>query len=193
MFFGQQQGDELASDPPRKGGYSGRFDILSRDTAGDDGEWIIQDNKRRRRSTGGTINSKSLKEMNVGQNITKAEFKAMSTDDKQVTLFELMSSVGTIDARMTTVENNVHNMNKQMSSNMNRLKLLEYKSIDSEARNRRNNLIFRGIPETNEIENCESIIHNFVRERLGLDIIPVIQRAHRLGNPRRQRRCTRAT
>ena len=50
--------------------------------------------------------------MNVGQNITKAEFKAMSTDDKLVTLFELMSSVGTIDARMTTVENNVYNMNK---------------------------------------------------------------------------------
>ena len=108
-----------------------------------------------------------------------------------VYFYELMSSVGTIDARMTTVENNVHNMNKQMSSNMNRLKLLEYKSIDSEARNRRNNLIFRGIPETNEIENCESIIHNFVRERLGLDIIPVIQRAHRLGNPRRQRRFIR--
>ena len=74
---------------------------------------------------------------------------------------------------------------------MNRLKLLEYKSIDSKARNRRNNLIFRGIPETNENENCESIIHNFVRDRLGLDIIPVIQRAHRLGNPRRQRRFMR--
>lgn len=194
MFFGQQQSDELASDPPRKGGYSGRFDILSRETADDDdGEWIVQDNKRRRRSTGGTFNSKSLKELNIGQAITKAEFKAMSTDDKLVTLFELMSSLGTIDARMTTVENNVHNINKHVSSHTNRLKLLEYKSIDSEARNRRNNLIFRGISETNENEDCETIIHGFLRDRLGLDFIPVIQRAHRLGNPRGRRRFMRGS
>ena len=106
MCFGQQQGDELTSDPPErgKGGFSGRFDILSRETADDDGKWIIHDNKRRRLSIVGTFNNKPLKEMNVGK-YTKAELKAMSTNDKLVSPFELMRSVGNIDARTTMFEN----------------------------------------------------------------------------------------
>ena len=38
-----------------------------------------------------------------------------------------------------------------------RLKLDEYKSIDTEARSRRNNLIFRGHPENVENDDWEAI------------------------------------
>ena len=37
----------------------------------------------------------------------------------------------------------------QQSATVDQLKLLQYKSIDIEARSRRNNLLFRGIPEVN--------------------------------------------
>ena len=72
------------------------------------------------------------------------EFKAMSTDEKLVKLFELMTTTNAMNARVISLENNVQKVNRHVSSNTDRLKLLEYKSIDSEARNRRNNLVFRG-------------------------------------------------
>ena len=43
-----------------------------------------------------------------------------------------------------------------MDQNEKRLKLLEYKSIDAEARNRRHNLILRGFPDTLGEEDCEA-------------------------------------
>ena len=62
-----------------------------------------------------------------------------------------------------------------------RLKLLEYKSIDQEARSRRNNLIFRGHPEVRYNDDCEAIIHSFLQRHLDIDPNLIrIQRAHRL-------------
>ena len=56
--------------------------------------------------------------------------------------------------------------------------------VDQEARSRRNNLIFHGIPETEE-ENCEDKLIQFVKEKLKVEISPTaVQRAHRLGKPR---------
>ncbi|MEW8548325.1 MAG: hypothetical protein AB2693_32885 [Candidatus Thiodiazotropha sp.] len=63
------------------------------------------------------------------------------------------------------------------------MKLLEYKSIDLEARSRRCNLIFRGHPEIINNDDCEQIIKSFLSERLGVDGV-FIQRAHRLGTLR---------
>ena len=61
-----------------------------------------------------------------------------------------MSGVGSMNARVTTAENNISDINNQMWVNENRLELLEYKSIDAEARSRRNNLIFRGLSESSD-------------------------------------------
>jgi hypothetical protein len=61
------------------------------------------------------------------------------------------------------------------------MKTLAYKSIDLEARSRRNNLIFRGFVE-NRVEHCNTIITDFLENRL--DIRPneiCINRTHRLG------------
>ena len=54
--------------------------------------------------------------------------------------------------------------------------------IDVQARMRRNNLLFFGIDESRE-ENCEEKILLFIKEKLGVQEQPVIQRAHRLGKP----------
>ena len=60
------------------------------------------------------------------------------------------------------------------------IKLLEYKSIDIEARSRCNNLLFRGFPESRD-EKCTRVILKFLEEKMGVDEPPVIERAHRLG------------
>ena len=76
-----------------------------------------------------------------------------------------------------------------MTRDQSRIKLLEYKSIDIEARNRRHNLIFRGIKENPFIkEDCTLVVHKFVGEHLKVEFEPYIQRAHRLGNLQRGRR-----
>ena len=181
----------------RIGGHSGRFDILANELSDDDAGRIDGQSKRRRRSTGGTFNNntgdsfaESAGRSNLLQSVTTTEFKAMSADDKLVALFELMSSVGNVNARVVSVENRVTTIDKQVTTNANRLKLLEYKSIDAEARNRRNNLIFRGIDETmnEDDDEPERRVLEIIREHLKIDHTPVIQRAHRLGTLKRRRR-----
>ena len=61
-----------------------------------------------------------------------------------------------------------------------RLLLLEYKSVDLEARSRRKNLLFRGFSEERG-ENCATLITNFLRQSLGIAADVCIDRAHRLG------------
>ena len=177
-------------EPLLKGGYSGRYQIFNEGPEDGDEDWILKDNKRRRRSTGGTFNKNSKDSQNMPEKMSTHEFKAMSTDEKLVKLFELMTTTNAMNARVISLENNVQNINKYVSTNSDRLKLLEYKSIDSEARNRRNNLVFRGIAETSidDGEESERLIVNFLRDHLQLYTDIVIQRAHRLGQRRRNYR-----
>jgi len=63
------------------------------------------------------------------------------------------------------------------------MKSLAYKSIDIEARSRRNNLIFRGFSE-NRGENCFQLIRDFLSNHLDMDPRDLyLARAHRLGRP----------
>ena len=55
-------------------------------------------------------------------------------------------------------------------------------NIDIQARMRRNNLLFFGITESKG-ENCEEKLLHFIKEKLGIQEQPVIQRAHRFGKP----------
>lgn len=68
--------------------------------------------------------------------VMTSEFKAMFGGKKLVTLFELMSGVGSMNARVTTAEDNISEITNQMSLNEKRIKLLEYKSIVAETRSR---------------------------------------------------------
>ena len=69
----------------------------------------------------------------------------MPTDDKLVSLFEIMiSGFGSMNSRVNNIENNVHALISEKVQSERRIKLLEYKSIDQEVQSRRNNLIFRG-------------------------------------------------
>ena len=54
------------------------------------------------------------------------------------------------------------------------------KLIDLEARGRRNNLLFFGIPEDKE-EKAEEVLQKFIKDELKINSAPKFQRVHRLG------------
>ena len=67
-----------------------------------------------------------------------------------------------------------------------RVKLLEYRSIDLLTRSRRHNLVFQGFPETREDENCEAVVKTMIADKLKIDSRNMfVQRAQRLGVRRR--------
>ena len=67
-----------------------------------------------------------------------------------------------------------------------RLLLLEYKSVDLEARSRRKNLLFIGFTEEKD-ENCVMQISNFLKQSLEFRSDICIDRAQRLGRFKRDK------
>ena len=70
-----------------------------------------------------------------------------------------------------------------------RIRLLEYKSIDLEARSRRNNVLFHGLKEFRR-QDCKNTICQFLSDQFDISIDEsAISRAHRVGryNPLKTR------
>ena len=152
------------------GGHVNRDNRFSRLADGTDegAHWTrVERNKRQRRSTGGTFNQKNTYESQFS--LSTEDFKALPTDDKLVTLFELMTNVGSVHGRIGQVENKVNDFHNQVSQNVSRIKLLEYKSIDAETRSRRHNLLFRGFDEITGEEDCESRVKSMLAEQMIFD------------------------
>lgn len=78
------------------------------------------------------------------------------------------------------VREQVEHISKSMDQHDYRLKLLEYKSVDLEARSRRKNLIFGGHSEEGS-EDCSRKIATFLSQKLDIQQNVVIDKAHRLG------------
>ncbi|MEW8548195.1 MAG: hypothetical protein AB2693_32225 [Candidatus Thiodiazotropha sp.] len=149
--------------------------------------------KRQRRNTSGRSNIAPL----AAFPNRVPDFDKLSVDEKLSTIFSTLTcnqdKVMQLERKMNTIIKMTQRMEcieTVVNSYDDRLKLLEYKSIDNEARARRNNLLFKGIPESRD-ENCKRIICNFLEEKLGCDELPCIERAHRLGARRDPRRAPR--
>ncbi len=85
---------------------------------------------------------------------------------------------------------NVHTAYSAINKCTDMLRLVSYKSIDIEARSRRNNLIFRNVPYTRN-DNCFDLVREFLTSQLDLDGNDVyIERAHVFG-PYNRRNSTR--
>ena len=175
--------------------HESRFSLLNSDSEGESWQHqtkIGSKNKRKRHSTGGTYGYYEGPEASQNparyQIMSKSEFRGLPTDEKLVTMFEAITEIGSLYGRVENVEHNVEKLKIRSQAHDNRIRLVEYKSIDMEARSRRNNLIFRGHPETVENDNCVEIVRKFLLERLDLDPGMCIQRAHRLGNMYMKRR-----
>lgn len=142
-------------------------------------------------------------------NIEKMVNKISSKVDK------LETKVKTIDSRVTEVEKSkeflssgfddtkeklkkadsdlkrLNNKCKDFEESMKKLadqnETLEAKANDLEARSLRENLLFHGINETQN-ENCETLVKQFIAEKLNITQDVTIDRAHRLGRPRNRTR-----
>ena len=159
-----------------------------------DSDGFLKVRKRQRVNTGGDDNDMAPLEAVQFRDIdSDADFDNMGTDEKLSQIFNTLrcnqqkishveqkiDSINRLNGRIQRVETVVNSYND-------RLKLLEYKSIDIEARSRRNNLLFRGIPESRN-EDCKRVVLNILEDKLGIDELPVIERVHRLGRYNRFR------
>ncbi|XP_060561123.1 putative uncharacterized protein DDB_G0267716 [Ruditapes philippinarum] len=154
--------------------------------------WKIQERKRKKKNS----------------SVECDDFAKLSTDDKLTALFEGMNrnfeKLESLESKQSQYILNFTRVNEKASVANERvtwverclavqnkkLKMLSYKSLDIEARSRRNNLIFWGLSENNSISSAE-LISNFLRDELDLNPPTenpnVIERAHRLGSPRNQK------
>ena len=97
----------------------------------------------------------------------------LNRNKQLVKSFEEKLNSAVDQSRVIELENTVMAQEKQIT-------VLEYKSIDLEARSRRKNLIFRDISESIQ-ENYKEKIMSFVSMQMDIHDAIVINRAHRLG------------
>ncbi|MES9884340.1 MAG: hypothetical protein ABW185_26130, partial [Sedimenticola sp.] len=111
--------------------------------------------------------------------IDKQSFDEQSMDEKLYTIFGEIRSVKDIQLNMQKGMNLLVENQEQMGQNVKRvygfannntdmIRLLAYKSIDLEARSRRNNLIFRNIAYRRG-DSCFGVIREFLDLQMGID------------------------
>ena len=141
--------------------------------------------KRQRASTGSgsspvdasnTVNSSD-------SDLSLEQFKSLDINDKLASMFVCLQEVKSTNQGLLKAEQTVHEIRESTLQNKARIGTLAYKSIDLEARQRRNNLLFWGIPEVRN-EDCMAVLSEFLTDRLEIDAETIcIQRAHRVGRP----------
>ena len=84
------------------------------------------------------------------------------------------------------LEKQCEKIGREIDDSKKREELANEKLLDLEARSMRENLIFYGLAEqTSGMENCESLVKNFITTKLGIDASGMsFDRAHRLGGQR---------
>ena len=133
--------------------------------------------------------------MNIMYKHIFLNFGVISFINKEmVTLFQLhtykQNSIESMEKVMRSSCESISEIKSKTQSHDKMLRLLNYKSLDLEARSRRKNLIFRGLFE-NRQEDCYELIQTFLVDQMHFDGPEVtIERAHRLG-PRKDQRIHR--
>ena len=153
--------------------------------------------KRRRYSTGGTSEAVTRDGLPFSMVAAESEVCQMSDSEKLNFIIGKLQSIEslTLELQRTRVRlDEAHDMIDQMSVAMTEYKdeltMAQHRIIDLEARSRRQNLIFAGIPENeNESDSdCKTTLLSFMRDILQLDrdVLNglVLQRVHRLGRKR---------
>ena len=166
-------------------GMGGRFETLSRVGTGDFNV-STPDRKRQRRSTGGG-SAYISPEQSEAMQLCLDRFKEMDSESKLDTIFECLQNIKcTNDNRMTHIENSVNTLRGQTRVTHDKVKTLQYKSVDMETRSRRCNLLFRGIVEPVGENNLQALqaLQDLLADKLDLDPESIcIQRVHRVGRP----------
>ena len=164
---------------------SNPFDMLNdsviQSDGDDEGSWDVAGNRKRQRiSTGGRSQSAQVPN-------EPPDLENLTSGDKLDLILAKMSMsenrLGNVERKIDSVislRSHVNNLGSVVRSQSDRLKLLEYRSIDIEARSRRCNVIFYGLKECRN-ENAFKFVSQFLQVELDLDEPMLIERAHRLG------------
>ena len=159
-----------------------RFMAAYKDDMAREGYQFFDRSKRKRTNTGQSDSDRSV-------------FQLFGTEDKLNVIYEELQSIRVMQQQtnrgMSNFQNSFCCMGESLNcviqstnKNTDLLKTLAYKSIDLEARSRRNNLIFWGLAE-NVCRNCFAVIRDFIKNELDLDADKMyLARAHRLGSRR---------
>jgi hypothetical protein len=135
---------------------------------------------------------KDKENIQLSRQPSRQDFIASTVDEKLIHMFDELRFIRSEQVTCSTNIVKFHNSLGQISHKVGQVisvtnsqteltRALAYKSIDLEARSRRNNLIFRGLTE-NRQENCFSMIREFLESKLDIDAREIyITRAHRLG------------
>ena len=156
--------------------YSGKYATLSNDHAPPRAQ-VNNFNKRPRFSSGASETSPPLQTnekyelFNKHYNIapTKENFKKMNSDEKLCCMFDILGNLAPLAYRLDTLERDMFFSSAIHDVNTTRIRLLEYKSIDIEARSKQNNLIFSGLDESVLADDCRDIVQIFLNEQLNID------------------------
>ena len=165
--------------------------LQSSDTNSDDEQLNISSVHVTRQQKKRKFNSSSgggSKLMDKGSEDDAVDYETLEADEK---LNLILSKVTLNEKRFKKLENicgsavkhskRLSQVETVMKSQEDRIRLLEYKSIDLEARSRRNNVLFYGLSESRN-EDCKLIILDKLRQELDIAISESdISRAHRLG------------
>ena len=139
-------------------------------------------------SSGGGSRYSQVENDNENPDIDFLAMRDLPMDDRvtlilnKVCLYEnrFRDITNTLD-ELVNANKNVAKIENVVRSHEDRIRLLEYRSIDIEARSRRNNLIFHGLAESRN-ENCTRLISNFIKDNFDMDVdATAINRIHRLG------------
>ena len=95
-------------------------------------------------------------------------------------MFKLNQTIQNKMDRLASMNSRLCNAETVIRSHDDCFKLLEYKSIDNEARNRRNDLLFKGIAEERG-ENCFRQVEKVLDENLNITTTTYMHRANGLG------------
>ena len=152
--------------------------------------------KRRRVSSGGPSDDRHVNDPVQGHvhdlastRDTDTDFDTLSSDAKLSMILAKVSlnedKVERIEHMLSSVvrkQKRISEIETVIRSHDDRLRMLEYKSLDVEACSRRNNLLIYGIAERRR-ENCVDRILEFLEDDLGLETMDStwIERAHPLG------------
>ena len=116
------------------------------------------------------------------------DYTALPKDEK---LNLILSKVTLNEARFRKLEKNfdkvcsqqkhIKKLDSVVVSHADRIRLLEYKSVDLEAKSRRNNLLFYGRTE-NRNDDCKTVVCKLIKDHFDIEITEnATIRAHRIG------------
>lgn len=168
------------------------FDQTKKTPKPPEGDPVIQDPMAEQ--SGGTIPKDDIRSM-----FMELKQSIQGLDNKMDNLAERMdritqkverhdSKITALETRTSDIEDSCTDLSKQLKDMVDLLNSVQSKNSDLEARSRRNNVRFTGIPESTNIPNMEEYIETMARELFSSDLsdLFLIERAHRTLSPRPQ-------